>query len=187
MKKAGFLLLFSLVFSLSALVSQSNMSSSGAEISFTFNRQRGFSSNQFAIWIEDIQGNLVKTLYAAKFTATGGWERRAQSIPLWVQKSGVSALNKRDIDAITGATPRTGTLNYSWDGLDKNGNPAAAGEYHIFLEATLREDNRVLYSAVFTLGSGVAGAVNAEVKSVYFGTSTKECGMIDNVRIVYRQ
>jgi len=155
------------------------------EISFTYNSQRGFSSNQFAIWIEDCQGNLVTTLYTTKFTAAGGWSKRPNSLPLWVQKSGLSALAKKEIDAFTGATPKTGAQCYRWDGKDKNGNLAAPGEYRVFLEATLRDQNRVLYSASFTPVSG--RHAEAEVKAEYFGSGTAERGMIEKVKVLFFQ
>ena len=184
MKNVFLLAVFCLLFSWTNLAAQNTAPSGGVEVSFMFNRQSGFSTNQFAIWIEDSRGNVVKTLYATKFTATGGWSKRPQSIPLWVQKSGLSALNKKDIDALTGSTPRNGSLSYRWDGLDKNGNRASAGEYRLFLEATLRGDDGVLYNAPFTLGGGTAS--EAEVKATYFGSGTRERGMIENVKVVYR-
>lgn len=185
MKKVYFLTVCFL-FCWTHVTAQNSVTSSRMEISFAFNRQSGFSSNQFAVWIEDGRGILVKTLYAPKFTATGGWEKRPESIPLWVSKSGLSALGKQDIDAFTGATPRTGAVSYRWDGTNKNGSPLPAGEYRVFLEATLRGENRVLYSASFALGSGAGNSLEAEAKAVYFGSSTKERGMIQNVKVLYR-
>ena len=187
MKKVCFITVFCFVLSCTQVATQNTVSPANVEISFVFNRQSGSSSNQYAVWIEDSRGNLVKTLYATKYTANGGWERRAQSIPIWVSKSGLSAMAKKDIDAFTGATPRTGTQNYRWDGTDKNGSRLAAGEYRIFLEATLRGENRVLYSATVTLGSGSGSPVEAEVRTEYYGSSTRERGMIEGVRVVNRQ
>jgi len=188
MKKVCFISVFCFFISCTPQVATQNATNpASVEVSFVFNRQSGSSSNQYAVWVEDSRGNLVKTLYATRYTANGGWERRPQSIPLWVSKSGLSALPKRDIDAITSATPRTGTQNYRWDGTDKNGNRLAAGEYQVFLEATLRGENRVLYSAAVTLGSGTGSPVEAQVKADYFGSGTSERGMIEGVRVVYRQ
>jgi len=192
MKKVLFIMVFCSVLSLACAAGQNsanpaNANPASAEISFTFNRQSGSSSNQYAVWVEDSQGNLVKTLYATRYTANGGWERRPQSIPLWVSKSGLSTMPKKDIDAITSATPRTGTQNYRWDGTDKNGNRLTAGEYKVFLEATLRGENRVLYSASVTLGSDQGSNVGAQVRTEYFGSGTSERGMIEDVRVVYRQ
>jgi len=36
------------------------------EVSFTFARQSGAASNQFAVWVEDAQGRYVRTLYATR-------------------------------------------------------------------------------------------------------------------------
>jgi len=188
MKKVSLITVFCLALSCTPqIATQSSANPASVEVSFVLNRQSGSSSNQYAVWIEDSRGNLVKTIFATRYTANGGWERRAQSIPLWVSKSGLSGMARREIDAFTGATPRTGTQNYRWDGTDKNGNRLAAGEYRVFLEATLRGENRVLYSAPVTLGSGSGSPVEAEVMAQYFGTGTSERNMIENVKVVYRR
>jgi hypothetical protein len=153
------------------------------EVSFTYTRQSGFASNQFALWIEDAQGRCVKTVYATSFTARGGWEKRAQSLPLWVKRSGLSGMKKNEIDALSGSTPSTGKLNYRWDAADAHGRPVPAGEYRVYLEATLRGENRVLYSAVVKLGGEGGEAV---VRSEYFGTGTDERGMIGGVSVHYK-
>ena len=182
MKKVFFFLLLCLALSLA--YAQNAASFSGLEISFNFTRQSGFSSNQYAVWIEDGRGGYVTTLFATNYTASGGWRRRPQSIPDWVRRSGLSSLNRREVDAFSGATPRTGTLSYRWDGRDRNGNPLPPGEYRVFLEATLRGENRLLCSAPFTLGS--SNPAEAEVTTEYFGSGTSERGMIQGVRVFYR-
>ena len=172
---------------LSLVCLQAQTANAAMEITFSLSRQFGTSSNQFAVWIEDSRGNFIKTLYATRFTASGGWQRRPLSIPLWVKQSGLSALNKADIDAFTAATPRSGALSYRWDGTDKNGRVVSPGEYLVFLEATLRSENHVLYSAPFTLrGAGSGSSAEATVKTVYSGSGTREHDMIQNVKVVYR-
>jgi hypothetical protein len=152
-----------------------------AEVSFVYNRQGGFASNQFAVWVEDPQGRHIKTLYATKFTATGGWKKRELSIPLWVKQSGLSEMNKSQIDALTGSTPRGGTLRYVWDGTNQAGLAAATGSYRVFVEATLRNENRVLYTADITLGE--SGAVTPQPR--YFGNAAAERGMIGQVTVTF--
>jgi len=174
-----------LIFTLSICHAQSNQQSV-MEISFDFGRKLGVASNQFAVWIEDSRGTVVKTLYATRFTASGGWQRRPLSIPVWVKKSGLSALGKNEVDAFTGATPRTGTLTYRWDGRDKNGNSMAAGEYRVFLEATLRNENGVLYNAPFTIGVNAAGNAIREAAAEYTGNSTRDRDMVKNVKVSFR-
>ena len=186
MKKACFFAVVFLLFSWTQIAAQNSASAQAVEISFSYTKQRGFYSNQFAVWIEDHSGNLVKTLFVTKFTATGGWSKRGLAVPVWVQKSGISTLDKKDIDVFSGATPRAGLLSYRWNGTDKNGVSVPRGAYRVFLEATLKEDNRVLYSADFTLGSGAGSVTEAQVKTEYFGNKPDNRGMITNVKVTYK-
>ena len=163
--------------SLNELAAQSNPA---AEISFTFNRQSGSATNQFAVWIEDAQGRHVKTLYATRYTANGGYSRRETSIPRWVKQSGLAAMSRSQVDSITAATPRAGSLSYTWDGTNAANAALPPGNYTIYLEGTLRWENQVLYSAVIRLGQGAAvPAVTTE----YTGTPGAEANMIENVRV----
>ena len=155
------------------------------EVSFSFTKQSGFSSNQFAVWIEDAQGGYVKTLYATKFTATGGWQKRENSIPRWVKQSNLAGMSKAQVDAITGPTPKSGTLRYSWDGKDYTGKEVKAGEYRVYVEATLRDENQVLYMAIVILGESgkVSFDTESNAKAQYFGANIKERKMIGPVTV----
>ena len=139
-------------------------------ISFDYEKQSGYASNQFAVWIEDINGNLIKTLYATRFTANGGYKNRPDSIPTWVEKSGIASMSKNEVDAITGATPKTGTLFYTWDLTDNNGNTVSLGEYKFFVEGSLRWKNRVLYSGVIEVGDNPV-TVQGDVEFFYEGAN----------------
>ncbi|MDR1136544.1 MAG: DUF2271 domain-containing protein [Clostridiales Family XIII bacterium] len=137
----------------------SDISSDGRIIiSFDYVKQSGHASNQFAVWIEDENGNHIKTLYATNFTAQGGYANRPDSIPTWVEKSGLASMSKEQADAISGATPQTGRLYYTWDLTDENGAAVDADmQYKFFAEGSLRWKNRVLYSGVIDLGNMPAG------------------------------
>ena len=150
------------------------------EISFTYTRQGGFGSSQFALGITDAQGRYVKTLYATRFTASGGYAKRPQSIPDWVKASGLAGMSTAQADALTGATPKTGALRYRWDGTDQSVAALPPGEYRVFLEASLRNENRVLYSAPVQLGVS-SGPV--ELQPQYFGNDTKVRAMISGVKV----
>ena len=155
-----------------------------AELTFTFTRQSGHATNQFAVWIEDSNGGYIKTIYATRFTADGGWKRRPDSISAWVKQSGVSGMTKEQVDSVSGATPGTGTQSFLWDGTDSSGAPVPPGDYVFVLEGTLRWANRVIYRAPIRIGSGAAAA---EVRAEYSGDSDAERSMIDNVKAqVYR-
>ena len=175
MKRLVFVLIF-LTFVLTSVAAQQ----AAAELSFTFTNQRGFASNQFAAWIEDAQGRHVKTLYATRFTANGGWKRRPTSIPVWVMQSGISEMSKAQVDALSSATPKTGPLSYKWDGTDSRGTAMPAGNYVLFLEGTLRAQSQVLYRAPIQLGQG---AGTARVSVEYTGNSNAERSMIGDVKV----
>lgn len=128
------------------------------EINFNYEEQSGYASNQFAVWIEDTNGNLIKTLYATHFTAKGGYEERSDAIPVWVAKSNLSSMKKTEVDALTSATPKAGSLSYYWDLKNMNGNLVQSGVYNFFVEGTLRWKNHVLYSGEIKVGDGVNSA-----------------------------
>jgi rhodanese-related sulfurtransferase len=125
-------------------------------VSFDYVKQSGYASNQFAVWVEDMDGNHVKTLYATRYTADGGYRDRPDSIPLWVEKSGLSSLTNDEVDAISGATPKAGTLSYTWDLTDSDGNIAKQSEYKVVVEGSLRWKNRVVYSAVVDTNGNIS-------------------------------
>jgi hypothetical protein len=113
-------------------------------VSFDYESQSGHASNQFAVWIEDADGNMVNTLYATKYTAGGGYERRPDSIRNWVEKSGLADMTAAQADAVSGATPKSGKLSYVWDLTDGNGNAVPDGKYAFVVEGTMRWKNYVL-------------------------------------------
>ena len=177
MKKA---FVFCVLFTVLALTSVQAQQAAAAELSFDFTRLSGSASNQFAIWIEDSQGLYVKTLYATRYTANGGFRRRETSIPVWVSKSGLAGLERAQIDALTRATPRTGALTYTWDGTDSRGSVVPMGDYVIILEGTLRWANQVIYKAPIQLGQGAA---TPTVTVEYTGDAGSDRAMINNVMV----
>ena len=130
-------------------------------VSFDFAKQGGYASNQFAVWIEDANGALVKTLFVTNFTAKGGYEKRPDAIPVWVERAAVSAGVP---DGISGATPKTGSLRYIWDLTDQSGVRVADGTYSFFVEGTLRWANNVLYSGEIVLDGN---ATTADATAAY--------------------
>jgi hypothetical protein len=113
-----------------------------------------------------MDGNYIQTLYATRWTANGGYRNRPDSIAIWVEKSDLASMPRSEVDAVSGATPRAGSLSYSWDLTDKNGNAVAPGEYRFFVEGTLRWRNYVLYSGVIKIGENPSTVV-ADAEFVY--------------------
>lgn len=83
------------------------------------------SNPQFAVWLEDENGNFIRTLYVTRRASKKSWrfgpkEGRPESLPVWYHKSkNESAKTKSstqkksgeaDIDAVTSATPKGGVI-----------------------------------------------------------------------------
>ena len=76
------------------------------------------------------------------------------------------AMQKTEVDVIAGATPKAGTLSYTWDLTDANGNTVSYGEYKFFVEGSLRWKNRVMYFGTVMVGDTHA-IVEADVEYIY--------------------
>ncbi len=108
----------------------SNPAGKGPEIMIDFRRGESFYYPLIAIWLEDMQGNYLQTLYVAQSVATGTFRygaternrwtatplRAPQTLPYWAHKRGVKASDGLYMpepenpvaDAYTGPTPVTG-------------------------------------------------------------------------------
>jgi hypothetical protein len=153
------------------------------EVRFTFNYGTYIASNQFAVWIEDSSGKFIRTLYAPRFTATGGWEKRPDALPVWVSRSGLGSGTAPSVDAYTGATPKFGPQVFTWDCTDQDGRPVEAGEYRFFVEGTICWQDGVLYEGVITVGGGESSAA---AEASYTTEAAKESDMIADVNAFYQ-
>jgi hypothetical protein len=85
---------------------------------------------------------------------------------------------QEQVDAVTGATPPSSPLRYTWYCDDTEGRPVAAGVYTVMIEATLRGENQVIYRAEMDLSGGV---VETKPVPAFSGDSTAERDMLTNV------
>ena len=131
------------------------------EVSFNYQRQRGPGSNQYAVWIEDEKGEVVKTLFVTSFTTKGrargneqaqrGYVKRPACLPTWVKTVRADDLTDQQLDAVTGATPQAGgTQTYTWDFTDQQGKTVKKGAYKVLVEATLFNASTITYSGTFS-------------------------------------
>ncbi len=158
-----------------------NENSAGERLEISFRLQRGgIASSQYAIWIEDETGQLVRTLYATSFTAEGGYEYRKDAIPVWVSKAKPQTLSSTQIDAITGATPSNGIVTYQWNGTDDKGNRVSAGTYTFFIEGTLYWKSRIVYTGKVDWGGKVQDSIPIKVKR--FHSSKNNENMITELK-----
>jgi hypothetical protein len=131
------------------------------EVSFNYQKQAGPGSNQYAVWIENDKGEVVKTLFVTSYTTKGrtrsgeepmrGYVKRPNCVPTWVKASRASEKSDQQLDAFTGATPQTGGLQtFVWDFTDQQGKAVPQGTYKVFVEATLFQVSDIIYSGTFS-------------------------------------
>ena len=166
---------------------------SSVEISFNYERQDGPGSNQYAVWVENAQGQVVRTLFVTSYTTKGrargdeelvrGYIKRPNCVPTWVKTVKANDLSDEEMDAFTGATPQnSGVQTFTWDLKDQNGVNVPKGTYTINVEATLIFESIVKYQASFSTSDEV------EKSLTFTRTITKEDethgGMISDVKAV---
>ena len=161
------------------------------EISFNYDKKPGAGSNQYAVWIENAQGEVVKTLFVTQFTSKGrsrggakaerGYTFRPTCMPTWVKHVDAENLSDEQMDAFTGATPASsGVQTFIWDFTDQAGKPVPAGEYRFYVEATYNGPSIVTYTG--TVSSGQK-AGDLEFKTEYVEESEDRKDMISDVRV----
>jgi len=82
---------------------------------------------QTAVWIEDTDGNFVKTIYISGFSAN------VKEVQVHLPKYAKSS-KFEDVDAVTGASIDLGHHIYTWDVKDSFGNKVKNGEYIVKVE-----------------------------------------------------
>lgn len=140
-------------------------------------------SNQVAVWIEDTKGNYICTLYATEFTASGGYAQRPEALPQWFKKSNWKNAKKSEVDAVSSATKKPGTINITWDCKDNNKKNVKPGKYVYFIEGNIYWDNTVLWRGEIQVGNNENKSM---AKAEYQPESAKNQGtLIENVSAVY--
>lgn len=98
-----------------------------------------------AVWVEDLDGNLVTTL-GVWYEQSGKGTRWISDLLQWSSISGGSA------DAsVTGATRTPGTYTLAWDGTDDSGALVAEGDYVLFVESAREHGPYQITSSTITV------------------------------------
>ena len=188
MKKALSLLFLCAV---SALMASCAPKPGELEISFNYTKQAGPGSNQYAVWIENASGEVVKTLFVTEFTSKGrsrdgskparGYTYRPSCMPTWVKHADAENLTDEQMDAFTGATPAQGGVQaFIWDFTDQDGKPVAKGTYRFYVEATYNGPSVVTYTGTV---SSDQKAGDLKVEQSYIEESEDRKDMITDVRV----
>lgn len=114
------------------------------------------ASNQIAFWIEDEQGNYVKTLRASSFTAGGGYKMRSEALPEWRKASNWAHASKAEVNQVKLPEQAAGTHTVYWDCTDASGKAVKPGTYVFKVEGNIYWQNRVVFTGKITIGKGNA-------------------------------
>ena len=164
------------------------------EVSFDYQKQAGPGSNQYAVWIENEQGDVVKTLFVTSYTTKGrtrpgeepmrGYVKRPNCVPTWVKSAKAAAHTDQQLDAFTGATPQAGgTQTFTWDFTDQQGKAVPQGKYKVFVEATLYQASDIIYSGTF---SSKDKAGDIKLTTTLTEPDEKHKDMVTNVKAVLK-
>jgi hypothetical protein len=152
-------------------------------VSYVLHRIPKIASNQVAVWIENERGGYVKTLFASRYTARGGFGRRPQCLPEWVRVSDWKNASPGDVDAVSGATQKAGGIELVWDCTDGKGKPVAAGLYVYRIEGIIHWEKRVLWRGTIAVGGGTNSST---ARAEYFPADAAETDvLLEDVRALY--
>ena len=160
-----------------------NREIASVEISFDYTHMSTHASNQIAIWIEDEDGAVVKTLIVTDFTAARrGYRNRDAALSHWVAAADPESKPDTDIDAISSATPSAGHCVYTWDMTNDTGARVSDGIYYVRVEGTLYWESNILFTARIDTADFTPGEQNVSVERSQPDVTENET-MLQNVRV----
>lgn len=133
-------------------VMHSNIDGKGTALSLEFHKGPAHNHPSFAVWLEDLNGNFIQTLFVTKYVATGiyghgelesgkwkpepGRAVRPATLPYWLYKRGQQTGKIPDLpspehpvpDAISGATPSADFV------LKTNSDKTLPAKFRVLLE-----------------------------------------------------
>jgi len=153
------------------------------DITYVLHRTPTSGSNQVAVWIEDEGGKYVKSLFASKFAADGGFKQRPDTLPEWVGISDWENASPADVDAVSGATQWVGTQTVEWDLTNQSGVTVSTGTYIYKIEGNISRTNRVIWQG----NIDVRGKGNTSMaEGIYYpANAAEEEPLVEGVKAVY--
>ena len=144
----------------------------------------GIASNQFAIWIEDENGNHVKTLFVTKFTVKKGYKSRPDALSNWIKLFKIQEKEKKVVDSITNATPKSDKeIEIIWNLEDEKGEKVSPGKYFYKAESTLYWKEVSINKGVIIIGEN-KNSSDAVIEYFPADTDKKNRGII-NLSAIY--
>ncbi len=129
-----------------------------------------------AVWLENEDGELVKTLFVSNELAQGAFTVEGDICPDWIRKAHWEKASQAEVDAVSGPTPTVGSGSLSFD-LTKLGIPA--GIYFFCMQIHIHDNYNILYKGEIRLGEKPA-----EVQADVFYSPTRYASAEDLLRDV---
>ncbi len=108
-----------------------------------------------AMWLEDMQGRLVQTLFVSQDLSAGEY-KTPNICPDWVKQAHWEKAPKSDVDAVTAPTPNVGSADKVFNLAQFGVKP---GTYQFKFQVHITDQYNVLHYGTVTVGPA-----NAEVK-----------------------
>jgi len=168
----------------SSIIAQDQNQEKKVIISYTWTRIQSHGSNQIAVWIEDTLQNHICTLFATRFTTTGGYLKRPLALGEWTGKFDLKNAPKEEVDAVTGSTPESGKQILTWNGKDKTGQTVPAGTYIVRMEANILDADKMFFRGEIKIG----GSAKQSSGEITFSSTNLASGnvLFKDVLIEYR-
>lgn len=114
-----------------------------------------------AVWLENENSELVKTLFVSTELAQGAFTVEGEICPDWSKKSHWEKASQAEVDAVSGPTPTAGSGSFTFD-LKKLG--ILPGVYVVCMEVHIHDNYNILYKGTIRVGQEPA---EAQVEAFY--------------------
>jgi len=118
---------------------------------------------QTVVWLEDAKGNYIRSLLVSDWTAMGGWKKKhklpdgrkvIEICPRWQAASGwPEKHSKKVIDAVTRATPETGTHAVRIKCRDLK---LTVGTYRYLVQTSVAPEHTIICTGTIDISGGPA-------------------------------
>jgi len=153
------------------------------DITYVLNYTPTSEKNQIGVWIEDNDGNYVKSLYVTPHAANGKWRERPDMLSEWARKSDWKNASSADVDAVSRITQAVGPQTVVWDLTDKLGAPVSTGIYIYKIEGFRSGTNCVLWRGRIDVGGNGSTSV---AEAIYTHSDAAEKGLLlEEVKAAY--
>ena len=138
------------------------------EISFTFDKPQDIEPSYCAaIWLEDMNGQYVRSLFVTEYLSYGGYND-STICPEWSTGADWDNVTDDEFDTVTQATPPVGSHTLTFACEDHH---LMTGQYKYFVQTHVIEELNVLYSGVIELGKENSDRAEMERISAHLNVS----------------